>query len=147
MTKIFECILVPYNGTAASNKAFRKAVSLAYSIKSKIIIFTGLEQRSTFALFKSKTKNDELEKEKKIIEKQHLEMKKFAKEHDVVCDSKVVKVRNLASSEILLFAEQKNIDLIVMNKTKFSSRLEKSHHHSTLENVSRNARCATLTLN
>jgi len=146
MARTFEHILIPYNGTTGSNKAFRKAVSLSSSTKAKITILTGLERRSTFALFRSKARNDELEKEKKIVEKQHLEMKKFAEEHDVVCDSKVVRVKSLASSEILSFAEQKNIDLIIMSKTKLSSRLEKTHYHSTLENVFRNARCPIMIL-
>lgn len=66
-------------------------------------------------------------------------MKKFANEHGVTCNSKVVRVRSLASNEILSFAEQKDIDLIIMSRTKLSSHLEKMHYHSTLENVFRNA--------
>lgn len=107
MSKTFEHILVPYNGTVGSNKAFRKTISIASLTKAKVTILTGLEPRSTFALFRNKARNDELEKERKIVEKQHLEMKKFANEHDVACDSKVVRVKNLASDEILSFAEQK----------------------------------------
>ena len=132
-------------GTAGSNNAFRKAISLASSLQANIPIITCLEKRSIFSLFKPKTKNDEFEKERKEVEKQHIEMKTFAKEHRVTCNSKIVR-GDLASSEILSFADQHDIDLIIMSKTKFSSRHEKIHHHSTLENVFRNTFCPVLIL-
>ena len=120
---------------------------MASSVQAKIVIFTCLEKRPTFTLFKFKVRNDdELEKEKKTVEKQHMEMKTFAKEHDVDCYSKIG-IGNLASSEILEFAEQPDVDLIIINKTKFSSHYEKSHYHNTLENVFRNTSCPILILN
>ena len=145
MTKTFEHILVPYNGTTGSGKAFRKAVSLAHSIQAKITILTCLEERPTFGFFKTKTSRQEFEKEHKIVEKQHLQFEKFAKKHDVSCSSKIVK-NGLASSKILEFAERHNVDLIIMTKTKHSSQYEKQHYHSTVENVFRNAHCPILIL-
>ena len=63
MTKIFEHILVPYNGTAGSEKAFRKAISLAETIQAKIMLLTCLEERPTFGFFKTKASKREFEKE------------------------------------------------------------------------------------
>ena len=91
MTKTFEHILVPYNGTAGSEKAFRKAISLSETIQAKITILTCVEERQTFGFFKTKASKQEFEKECKIIEKQHLKLEKFAKEHDISCGSKIVK--------------------------------------------------------
>ena len=145
MTKTFDHILVPYNGTAGSEKAFRKAISLASSIQAKITILTCLEERQTFGFFKTKTNKQEFEKERKLVEKQHLKLEKFAKEHDVSCSSKIAK-NGLASDKIIEFAKQHDVDLIITTKTKLSSRYEKQHYHSTVENMFRNAPCPILIL-
>ena len=145
MSKTFEHILVPYNGTAGSEKAFRKAISLASSIQAKITILTCLEERQTFGFFKTKTSKQEFEKERKLVEKQHLKLEKFAKEHSVSCDSKIAK-NGMASVKILEFAKQHNVDLVITTRTKLASHYEKQHYHSTVENMFRNAPCAILIL-
>ena len=145
MTKTFEHILVPYNGTAGSEKAFRKAISLSETIQAKITILTCLEERQTFGFFKTKASKQEFEKERKIVEKQQLKLKKFAKEHDVSCGSKIVK-NGLASTKILEFAKEHNVDLIITTRTKLASHFEKQYYHSTVENMFRNAPCSILVL-
>jgi len=145
LTKIFENILVPYNETAGSDKAFRKAISLASSIQAKITIITCLEERTTFGFFKTKTSKQEFEKERKLVEKRHLELEKLAKKHHVSFSSKIVK-NGLPSIKILEFAKKHDIDLIMMTKTKLSSSYEKLHYQSTIENVFRNAHCPVLIL-
>ena len=145
MVRIFEHILIPYNGTPGSQKAFRKAASLAYSINAKITVLTCLEERPTFGFFKTKTSKQEFEKENKQIEKQHLELEKLVKKHNISFSSKIVK-NGLASVKILEFAKQHDVDLIIMTKTKFSSRYEKQHYQSTIENVFRNTHCPILIL-
>ena len=62
MNKIFEHILVPYNGCPGSQKAFKKAIDLTQLTNSKITILTCLEDRATFGLFKTKTQKQEFEK-------------------------------------------------------------------------------------
>ncbi len=145
MNKTFEHILVPYNGTTGSEKAFRKAISLSSLIQAKITILTCLEERSTFGFFKTKTSKQEFEKERKIVDKQHLKLEKFAQEHNVSCDTKIVK-NGLASTRILEFAKQHDVDLIITTRTKLVSRFEKQHYHSTVENMFRNATCPILIL-
>lgn len=145
MTKTFEHILVPYNGTAGSDKAFRKAISLAVSIRAKITLLTCLEERQTFGFFKTKASKQEFEKERKMVEKQQLKLEKFAKEHNVSCGSKIVK-NGLASTKILEFAKQHDVDLIITTRTKLSSHYEKQYYHSTVENMFRNSPCPILVL-
>ena len=145
MTKTFDHILVPYNGTAGSEKAFRKAISLASLIHAKITILTCLQERPTFGFFKTKTSKQEFEKERKLVEKQHLKLEKFAKEHDISCSSKIAK-NGLASTKIIEFAKRHDVDLIITTKTKLSSQYEKQHYHSTVENMFRNAPCPILIL-
>ncbi len=142
---LFKNILVPYNGTPGSEKAFRKAISLSETIQAKITILTCLEERQTFRFFKTKASKQEFEKERKIVEKQQLKLEKFAKEHNVSCGSKIVK-NGLPSTKILEFAKQHNVDLIITTRTKLSSRYEKQHYHSTVENMFRNSPCPILIL-
>ena len=145
MSKNFENILVPYNGTAGSEKAFKKAISLAQSINAKITIITCLEERNTFGFFKTKTSKQEFEKETKAVEKQHLKLEEFAKEYGIPFSSKIVK-NGLPSTRILEFAKQHKVDLIITTRTKISSRMEKQHYHSTVENMFRNSPCPILIL-
>ena len=145
MSKVFEHILVPYNGTGGSNKSFRKAVSLASLIDAKVTVLTCLEERPSFGFFKTKTSKQEFEKERKLVEKQQLELEKNAKEHGISFSTKIVK-NGLASVQIIDFAKKHEVDLIIMAKTKLSSSYEKLHYHSTIENVFRNARCPMLIL-
>ena len=145
MIKTFEHILVPYNGTSGSEKAFRKAISLATLIQAKITILTCLEERQTFGFFKTKTSKQEFEKERKLVEKQHMKLEKFAKEHNILCDSKIAK-NGLASIKILEFAKQHSVDLIITTRTKLVSNYEKQHYQSTVENMFRNAHCPILIL-
>ena len=143
MSGTFEHILVPYNGTFGSNKAFRKAISLAPSIQAKITVLTCLEERPTFGFFKTKTSKETFERERKMVEKQHHELEKLAKKENISFSSKITK-NGLASMKILEFAKQHEVDLIIMTKTKITSRYEKQHYQSTVENVFRNTHCPIL---
>ena len=145
MSVVFEHILVPYNGTSGSNKSFRKAVSIASLVNAKITILTCLEERPSFGFFKTKTSRQEFEKEQKAVEKQQKILEKFATNHGVTCKSKIVK-NGFASHGIIEFAKKHDVDLVIMAKTKISSRYEKMHYQSTIENVLRNAVCPTLVL-
>ncbi|QLH02437.1 universal stress protein [Nitrosopumilus cobalaminigenes] len=145
MMKTFEHILVPHNGTKNSETAFKKALALASLNNAKITVITCLEERNTFGFFKTKTSKQEFEKERKIVEKQHSKLEKIAKEYNISCSSKITK-NELASTRILEFAKQHKVDLIVIKQTKISSRYEKQYHHSTVENIFRNASCPVLIL-
>lgn len=145
MIKTFDHILVPYNGNKNSETAFKKALSLASLIQGRITIITCLEERHTFGFFKTKTSKHEFEKERKIVEKQHLKLEKSAKDHNISCNSKITK-NGLPSTKILEFAKQHDVDLIIIKRTKISSRYEKQYHHSTVENIFRNGSCPILIL-
>ena len=138
MSTVFEHILVPYNGTSGSNKSFRKAISVASLANSKVTVLTCLEERHSFGFFKTKTSKQEFERERKSVEKQQKILEKFASDHKITCKSKIVK-SGFASQGIIEFAKNHNVDLIIMAKTKISSRYEKMHYQSTIENVLRNA--------
>ena len=95
--------------------------------------------------FKTKTSKQEFEKERKLVEKHHLELETIAKKHTISFSSKIVK-NGMASVKILEFSKQHGVDLIIMTKTKISSSYEKQHYQSTIENVFRNTHCPILIL-
>ncbi|MDH5569082.1 MAG: universal stress protein [Nitrosopumilus sp.] len=146
MNVTFQHILVPYNGTSGSQKAFKKAVALAELTKSKITVLTCLEERSTFGLFKTKTNKKDFDNEYKLVTQEHVKLKKYSSQHGVSPGFKIIK-SNVASHEILEFAEKNKIDLIIMGKKNFATRFEKTHYHSTIEDISKNFQGAILILN
>ena len=145
MSVTFQHMLVPYNGTSGSQKAFKKAVALTKLTKSKITVLTCLEERSTFGLFKTKTNKQDFDNEYNLVTQEHIKLKKYSSQHEVSPNFKIIK-SNVASHEILEFAEKNNIDLIIMGKKKFATRYEKTHYHSTIEDISKNFQGAVLIL-
>lgn len=145
MNKIFEHILVPYNGCPGSQKAFKKAIELAQLTNSEITILTCLEDRATFGLFKTKTQKQEFEKEHKLVTQEHLKLEEYAKKKNISLKSKITK-SDMASHTILEFADKQDVDLIVMGMKK-RIRYERTHYPSTIEDVSKNFHGAILILN
>jgi nucleotide-binding universal stress UspA family protein len=143
--KQFEEILFPYKGTTAEEKTFKQTIRLASSIGSNVTVLTCLEERHVFGFFKTKTSKREFEREYDTVKKRHDYMKQYAKEQNVTCYSKIIK-NSFPSIKILEFAKKHNVELIVLTKTTLSSHYEKLHHHSTVENVSKNATCPILIL-
>ena len=136
MTRVFEHILVPYNGTVGSQKAFKKAIALAQVTQSKVTVLTCLEERTTFGLFKTKVNKQEYEKERTMVEQEHSQLEKYAIKHQVSPIFKIEK-SNIPSHSILEFAEDHEVDLIIMGKRKLATRYEKVHYYSTIEDVSK----------
>lgn len=145
MSLIFEHILIPYNGCAGSQKAFKKGVALAELTKSKITVMTCLESRHVFGLFKTKTSKQEFEQEHKLVSLEHAKLEKYAKEKGVLSNYKIIS-NNVASETILEFAEKQNVDLIVMGMQK-RTRYEKTHFPSTVDYISKSFQGALLILN
>ena len=146
MSATFQHMLVPYNGTSGSQKAFKKAVALAQLTTSKITILTCMEERSTFGLFKTKTNKQDFDDERKLVTEEHAKLKKYSEQNGVSPGFKIIK-SNVASQDILEFAEKNNVDLIILGKKKFVTRFEKTHYHSTIEDISKSFQGAVLILN
>ncbi len=143
--KVFEHVLVPYNGCPGSQKAFKKAIDLAHLTNSKITILTCLEDRATFGLFKTKTQKQEFENEQKFVLKEHLKLGEYARKKNISPESKIIK-SNMAAQTIIEFADKHRVDLIIMGMKK-RTRYEKMHYPSTIEDVSKNFQGAILILN
>ena len=142
---IFKNILLPYNGTKGSQKAFKKAVTLAQLTKSKLTILTCLEECSTFGLFKTKANRQNFERERKHVILEHAKLDEYAKKHRVSPSFKIIK-SSIASRTILEYAEKHKTDLIVLGRKKMT-RYEKIHFPSTIEDISKNFDGALLIIN
>ena len=136
-------ILVPYDGTESSKKAFNSALGLAKKHESKIFIFTCIPEQATFGFFKTKGDKKSIQNQKNQAEKQIENLKHKAESAEVSITSKVVITNRLPSECIVNYSSEKEIDLIVMSTGKASS-FAITHYFSTVENVFKHAKCALL---
>ena len=139
----FKHILVPYDGTQSSKNAFQAALSIAKEHNSSLTVLTCLEEKSTFAFFQTKSDKKEYARIKKLAERHIKTLKAQAKENNVKFSSKITK-SNLASDCIAHYAKENKITLIIMSKTKLTTKLEKRYYNSTVENVFRKNPCSLL---
>jgi len=122
---VYKTILVPHAGTPAGDDALKHAIFIAKASSAKIILLHIVEQLQyppTFALASSerenllasiksannsikKEMNEEMEKKKTICKKNNIEA-----EIEVVIGS--------AAEEILKIVDEKNVDMIVMAKSR-----------------------------
>jgi len=122
---VYKTILVPHAGTPAGDDALKHAIFIAKASSAKIILLHIVEQLQyppTFALASSerenllasiksannsikKEMNEEMEKKKAICKKNNIEA-----EIEVVIGS--------AAEEILKIVDEKNVDVIVMAKSR-----------------------------
>lgn len=122
---MYKTILVPHAGTPAGDDALKHAIFIAKASSAKIILLHIVEQLQyppTFALASSerenllasiksannsikKEMNEEMEKKKAICKKNNIEA-----EIEVVIGS--------AAEEILKIVDEKNVDVIVMAKSR-----------------------------
>ncbi len=136
-------ILVPYDGTESSKKAFNSALGLAKKHEAKIFIFTCIPEQATFGFFKTKGDKKSIQNQKNQAEKQIENLKHKAESAEVSITSKVVITNRLPSECIVNYSSEKEIDLIVMSTGRASS-FAITHYFSTVENVFKHAKCALL---
>ncbi|MDH3313378.1 MAG: universal stress protein, partial [Nitrosopumilus sp.] len=60
MVGIFEHILIPYNGTSGSEKAFEKALEIAEKFESKLTAMTVIQSKTTDSAGMSLTRMQEI---------------------------------------------------------------------------------------
>jgi len=140
---LFKDILVPYDGTPSSQRAFNSALNIAKKHESKILIFTCIPDQTTLGFFKTKLNKLVLQQEKNRAEKQISYLKKTAIKIDVPITSKIITSSSLPSRCIVRYANDHKVDLIVMSTTKLKAS-EKMYYFSTVENVFRHAKCSLL---
>lgn len=136
-------ILLPYDATASSVKAFKKILPIIEEQGSKIVLLTCIRDQATFGFFKTKSDKEHMKKEKERVEKFHEEAKKEGQKFGISISSKIVK-SDLESKSIIEYAKKENVDVIIMSKSKLSSHAERVYYNSTVEAVFKKTPCMFL---
>ena len=139
----FNHLLVPYDGTESSKIAFQTALKIAKNNQSSISVLTCIEEKSTLGFFQTKSDKKEYERIKNKAEKHHSRLNKEAEKYQIEFKSKIMK-SSLTSDCIVKYAKENKISLIIINKTKLSTELEKRYYNSTVENVFKKSSCSIL---
>ena len=139
----FNHLLVPYDGTDSSKIAFQAAIKIAKNNQSSISVLTCIEEKSTLGFFQTKSDKKEYERIKNQAEKHHSRLNKEAEKHHIEFKSKIMK-SSLTSDCIVKYAKENKISLIIINKTKIRTELEKRYYNSTVENVFKKSSCSIL---
>jgi len=110
---IFKNILVPYDGTNFSNRAFQKALDIAKKDNSKITIFTVIEGEYSAIMGYSKINPQVIKKQQSAAKKYIYKLESSAKNSGVSITVKIKQGTKIVK-EILDFAKSKKFNLIVM---------------------------------
>lgn len=136
-------ILVPFDGSPYSIKAFNVALDIAKKHGAKINVMTCLEKANLGAWYINKNFNKKIIKDaRKFATGFLLKLEKKAKDAGVLFSFQIPETKSI-STQIVTFANSKKIDLIVIGshgRTGFSQFLL----GSVSNNVSQSARCPVL---
>lgn len=110
----FSKILVPFDGSSYSMKAFKAALGVAKKHKSKVFVLSCLEKDNLGAWYIDKRINKQIISDAKKYAKSFLiKLEKTAKESQIPVSIKIQETKSIAK-EIIDFAESKKINLIIM---------------------------------
>lgn len=114
MIMFFRNILVPYDGSKNSSRAFKIAIDMAKKYDSKIIGITCIDviYRGQW-YYDSDHYADKIKKQKEIVRKSVANLEKSAKKEGIDFTFEVFQSRSIVE-KIITFAKTKKIDLIVM---------------------------------
>ena len=139
---IFKNILVPYDGTSFSNRAFQKALDIAKKDGSKIIIFTVIEGEYSAIRGFSKISPQVIKKQQGAAKKYIYKLESAAKNLDVPISAKIKQGTSIVK-EIINFAKSKKTDLIVIG-SHGRTGLNKLILGSVTNGVAQQATCSVM---
>jgi len=136
-------ILVPFDGSTYSVKAFNAAVEIAKRKDAKIKVLTCLEKENLGAWYVDKRVNKQIIKDAKDFAMGFLsKLEKIAKDSDISLSVHILEAKSI-SKQIVDFANSKKINLIVIGshgQTGFNRFLLGSVSNA----VSQSAKCPVL---
>jgi len=139
----FKNILVPYDGSTYANRAFNKALDLAKLHGSNLRVVACLDVENLGGWYVDKRINkDIMKKAKNLTENLFSNLNDIAKKNSMTLESKIIESKNTVKS-IILFAESKNIDLIVMGSSGRGG-FDKMLLGSVSNGVMQKAKCSVL---
>ena len=139
---VFKNILVPYDATSFSNRAFQKALDVAKKEGSKITIFTVIEGVYSAVGGFSKINPNVIKKQQNAAKKFIYKLESAAKNSNVSVSVKI-KQGTLIVKEIINFAKSKKFDLIVIG-SHGRTGLNKLILGSVANGVAQQAKCSVM---
>jgi nucleotide-binding universal stress UspA family protein len=107
-------ILVPFDGSSFSVKAFNAAIGIAKKQNAKISVLTCLEKDNLGAWYKDKRVNREIIKDAKEFAMSFLsKLENTAEKSNVILSVHIIETKSI-SKQIVDFAHSKKINLIVI---------------------------------
>ncbi|AJM92806.1 universal stress protein [Nitrosopumilus piranensis] len=140
---MFQNILVPFDLSAQSTRAFKAAVDVAKKYRSKLTLLTCLEGDAWHHKFYDARADSELIKKQKKVSQQHLEkLEAIAKKNNVSVKSHILTSKSVVN-DIVVFAKSRKHDLIVIGSHSRTG-FDKAILGSVANGVSQKAKCPVL---
>ena len=111
---MFQNILVPFDLSTQSTRAFKVALDIAKNYNSKVTLLTCLEGDAWQHKFYDSRADDELIKKQKKVTQKHLEkLESLADKNNVTIKSQILKSKSVVH-DIVTYAKSRKYDLIVI---------------------------------
>jgi len=111
---MFQNILVPFDLSAQSTRAFKVALDLAKNYNSKITLLTCLEGDAwKHKYYDSRADVELIKKQKKVTQKYLEKLESLAEKNDIKMKSQIIKSKSVVN-DIVTFAKSRKHDLIVI---------------------------------
>ena len=112
--RLFQNILVPFDLSTQSTRAFKVALDIAKNYNSKITLLTCLEGDAwQHKFYDSRADAELLKKQKKVTEKYVEKLESLADKNKVTVKSQIIKSKSVVN-DIVTFAKSRKHDLIVI---------------------------------
>lgn len=140
---MFTNILIPFDLSTQSTRAFKVAVDIAKKYGSKLTLLTCLEGDAWHHKFYDARADSELIKKQKSVSQKHLEkLKVIADKNNVSVKSNILTSKSVVN-DIVNFAKSRKYDLIVIG-SHGRTGFDKALLGSVANGVSQKARCPVL---
>lgn len=111
---MFQNILVPFDLSTQSTRAFKVALDIAKNYNSKMTLLTCLEGDAwQHKFYDSRADAELLKKQKKVTEKYLEKLESLADKNKVTVKSQIIKSKSVVN-DIVTFAKSRKHDLIVI---------------------------------
>ena len=141
--KLFKNILVPFDLSTQSTRAFKIAVDIAKCRDSKITLLTCLEGDAWHHKYYDSRADSELIKKQKKVSQEHIEkLESLAEKNNVTVKSQIISSKSVVN-DIVNYAKSRKYDLIVIG-SHGRSGFDKLLLGSVSNGVSQKSRCPVL---
>ena len=111
---MFQNILVPFDLSTQSTRAFKVALDIAKNYNSKVTLLTCLEGDAwQHKFYDSRADAELLKKQKKVTEKYLEKLESLADKNKVAIKSQIIKSKSVVN-DIVTYAKSRKYDLIVI---------------------------------